>query len=397
MVELLEKEGFEVKTFKPGQLVEGTIISKGREEVLVDVGAKSEGIISRGEFEESERSIDDLVVGEKILATVVQSENDQGYLVLSLKKAEREKQWRDVYEAFEEGQILRCKILEYNKGGLLCVVEGGLKGFIPTSHLDSGHFATEDSSVAYQSSADLATRLQPLIGQTLKAKIIEVNQSQNRLVLSEKDAQYEAIQKRATKFLKEVKVGDILEGRVSGVLPFGIFVDVGGGVEGLVHISEISWDKVSYPGRLFSLGDKVKVKVIEVSQDQRRLSLSVKALTPNPWEKVVEKYPVGKVIKGKVSKVMPFGAFVTLEPGLDGLIHVSETVGPLEEGEEVEAQVIMVDERRQRLGLSIRQLGSSRTSSDARGRGEEFGRRQDSVKKSTRALKKTPVSNPNSI
>ncbi|MCG2686150.1 S1 RNA-binding domain-containing protein, partial [Candidatus Parcubacteria bacterium] len=241
-----------------------------------------------------------------------------------------------------------------NKGGLLCDVGGELRGFVPLSHLDSGHFAVQDSSVARGSTADLTTKLQPLVGQILKVRVIEVDQSQNRLVLSEKDAEYEEIQKRVKKFLGRVKIGEVLAGRVSGIMPFGIFVDVGTGVEGLVHISEISWDKVSYPGQLFTLGDEVKVKVLTVSEDENRLSLSIKALSEDPWKEAAQKYPVGSTVKGRVSKVMPFGAFVTLEPGLDGLVHVSETVGPLEEGEEVEARVLTVDGRRKRLGLSLR-------------------------------------------
>jgi len=354
MTDLLEKESLEIRVFKPGQFVEGVVVSKGKDELLVDVGAKSEAIIARSEFEGSEQSMADLEVGDKILASVVQSENDQGYLVLSLRKARHEKHWRSFYDAFEEGRTLEVKVLEYNKGGLLCDVGGELRGFVPLSHLDSGHFAVLDSSAARGSTADLTTKLQPLIGQTLKVRVIEVNQSQNRLVLSEKDAEYEEIQKRVKRFLEQVKIGEVLEGRISGIMPFGVFVDVGSGVEGLVHISEISWDKVSYPGRIFALGDEVKAKVLAVSKEENRLSLSIKALSKNPWEDAVGKYPVGSTVKGRVSKVMPFGAFVTLEPGLDGLVHVSETVGPLEEGEEVEARVLTVDERRKRLGLSLR-------------------------------------------
>lgn len=357
MEDLVRATGLEVRTFRYGELVEGRVVAVGKDEILVDVGGKSEGIISRGEEENERNILKEIKVGETVLATVTQVENDQGYLVLSLKKAEKEKIWRDLYEKYNLGTTFNVKVLEYNKGGLLVELENtDLRGFVPLSHLDRVHFAVIDSSKAAGSEADLKAKLVPLVGLSLKVKIIEIDKSQNRLVLSEKDVSYAENLKKREEVLKSLSLGQVVEGVVTGVMPFGLFVDIGG-VEGLVHVSELSWSKVSHPGKLFSVGDKVKTKVMEVDAGEGRVSLSLKALQSDPWDLAEKNYPVGKVIKGVVSKIMPFGAFVQLEPGLDGLVHVSETVGPLKEKDEVEAQIISLDSRRRKLGLSIKALG----------------------------------------
>ncbi|MEK7595499.1 MAG: S1 RNA-binding domain-containing protein [Patescibacteria group bacterium] len=353
MYKLLDKHKIAIKLFKPQELVEGIVVSVSNREILVDVGAKAEGIINGMNLDE-EGSYKNYKPGDTIVAKVVQAENDQGYIVLSLRKAEKERRWKDLEDGMKQGSPFEVKVIEYNKGGLLvdCL---GLRGFIPLSHLDKGYFAENEGKFAAGSEAELKEKLSFLSGRILRVKVIEVDQEKNRLVLSEKDAKSGVDEESRRKKLSEIKDGSTLDGLVTGVMPFGVFVDVDG-IEGLVHISEIAWEKVSHPSKYFSVGDKIKVLVLSCDKEAGKLALSVKRLTKNPWETVDEKYPVGTKVSGIVTKVVPFGAFVNLEKGLDGLIHVSEAAGPLKEGEHVEAIVTMVDGSNQKLALSTRQL-----------------------------------------
>ncbi len=357
MQKLLEVSGVDVKQFSPGQLVEGCVIDVSPKEVLLDVGAKSEGVVSGTELGEDDSYYKSLKPGDKALACVVQAENDQGYIVLSFRRCEKDRRWTEIENAFENGITLEVIVLEYNKGGLLvdCL---GLRGFIPLSHLDRVHFTDDIAKFAAGSEAELKESLKVLAGKKLKARVIELDKGKNRLVLSEKDATTSYSEEVKKEKLAEVKAGDVLEGVVTGLMPFGIFVDLEG-IEGLVHISEIAWEKVNHPGNYYKVGESIQVKVLGIDEESGKLALSVKRLIPNPWETVQEKYPVGEKVKGTVSRVVPFGAFVTLEKGLEGLIHISETTGPLEEGQKVEAVVTLVDKDNQKLALSIRQLEMS--------------------------------------
>jgi len=352
MSKYLTDKDLQIKQLRVGDMVEGTVVSASHREILVDVGAKSEGIISGLELSEADKSYKTLQPGEKITAKVAQIENAQGYIVLSLKKAEKDKKWQDAEEAFEGALVIDATVIEYNKGGLLCD-SLGLRGFIPLSHLDRVHFANDVAKFAAGSEAELKESLKILSGKTLRVKVIELDKEKNRFVLSEKDALTTYSEESRKKRLSEIDMGSTVEGIVTGIMPFGIFVDLDG-VEGLVHISEIAWEKVSHPSNYFKVGQKIKVMVLGVDEGSNKLALSVKKLTPNPWETVEDKYPVGTRVKGVVSKIVPFGAFVTLEKGLDGLIHVSEAEAPLEEGDKVSAIVIQVDGSNQKLALSTR-------------------------------------------
>jgi small subunit ribosomal protein S1 len=356
MQKLIDEGGLEIKKLIPGHLIEGVVVSVSHGEILLDVGAKSEGMISGSEMFDEDSTHKNLKPGDTILAKVVQVENNQGYIVLSLKKAEGERKWRDATEAFESGSIIEAQVIEYNKGGLLseCL---GLRGFIPLSHLDRVHFSEDIAKFAAGSEAELRESLKTLSGKALKVKVIELDREKNRFVLSEKDALSSYSSEAREKKLSAIEKDDILDGIVTGIMPFGVFVDLGG-VEGLVHISEIAWEKVSHPGQYFSVGQSIKVMVLGVDDRTQKLALSVKRLMDNPWDTVEEKYPIGTKVKGKVNKIVPFGAFVTIEKGLDGLIHVSEADGPLEEGSEVKAIVTQVDGSKQKLALSVRQLKS---------------------------------------
>lgn len=354
MEKLIEDKGLEMKNLQPGDLVEGIVVSVDHGEILIDVGAKSEGIVKGAELVDADQTHKNIQAGDKILTKVLQAENDQGYIVLSLRRAERDRKWTEAEEAFESGSILEATVLEYNKGGLLCDCLG-LRGFIPLSHLDRVHFANDLAKSASGSEAELKDSLKVLSGKVLKVKVIEFDREKNRFVLSEKDALATYSDSAREERLSEIKDGDELEGIVTGIMPFGVFVDLTG-VEGLVHISEIAWEKVSHPSKYFSVGETIKVLVLGADENTKKLALSVKRLTPNPWETVEEKYPVGSTVEGTVSKIVPFGAFVTIEKGLDGLVHVSETTGPLEEGDEIKAVVTQVDGAKQKLALSVRQL-----------------------------------------
>lgn len=353
MSKLLEGKSIKLKEFKPGDVVEGVVVGISKNEILVDVGGKSEAILATSELT-GESSYKDLKVGDPMVAKVAHAENDQGYLVLSIKKAEKERKWHEAEDAYETGKTLDAMIIEYNKGGLLCDC-AGLRGFIPLSHLDRVHFTNDVAKFAAGSEAELKESLKVLSGKTLKVKVIELDVEKNRFVLSEKEALETYSQTARQEKLSDITIGDKLEGVVTGIMPFGVFVDLGG-VEGLVHISEIAWEKVNHPSDYFTVGQTVRVQVLGVDENSKKLALSVKRLTENPWETVDTKYKVGSKVSGTVSKIVPFGAFVTLEKGLDGLIHISETDGPLSEGQEVEAVVTQVDGANQKLALSVKQL-----------------------------------------
>lgn len=353
MTKLLEDRGVDIKQYQPGDLVDGIVVNVSHGEVLLDVGAKSEGMISGVELGE-DKSYLSLKPGDTVLAQVIQAENDQGYIVMSLRRAEKDRKWHDIEQAFKNASVLEATVIEYNKGGLLCDCLG-LRGFIPLSHLDRVHFANDIAKFAAGSESELKASLKVLSGKMLKVKVIELDKEKNRLVLSEKDALSTYSDEAKQKKLAKVKADDVLEGIVTGIMPFGVFVDLDG-VEGLVHISEIAWEKVNHPSAYFKVGETVKVKVLGIDENSGKLALSVKRLSENPWEHVEDKYPVGAKVTGKVSKIVPFGAFINLEKGLDGLVHVSETNGPLEEGQEVTVIVTQVDGANQKLALSIRQV-----------------------------------------
>lgn len=352
MSKYLTDKDLQMRSLHTGDMIEGIVVSANHREVLIDVGAKSEGIITGSELSDADKSYKTLKPGDVIMAKVVQAENAQGYIVLSLKKAEKDKKWKDAEEAFETGSALDAVVIEYNKGGLLCDCLS-LRGFIPLSHLDRVHFANDVAKFAAGSEIELKESLKVLSGKTLRVKVIELDKEKNRFVLSEKDALTSYSEESRKKRLSEIAIGSNVEGIVTGIMPFGVFVDLDG-VEGLVHISEIAWEKVSHPSNYFKVGQKIQVMVLGVDDMSNKLALSVKRLTPNPWETVEEKYPVGTKIKGVVNKIVPFGAFVTIEKGLDGLIHVSEAESPLKEGDEVKAIVIQVDGENQKLALSTR-------------------------------------------
>lgn len=342
-----------LRKFMVGDVVEGSIVAVRADEILLDIGAKSEGVITREEFGEFKATLSDLKPGDTLVAQVIQSESEQGYTVLSLKRAERERKWRDIEKMYSEAIDGEAQVIEYNKGGLL-VEFMGMRGFVPLSHLDRVHFTNDVAKFAHGSEAEIRESLKVLSGKLLKIRVIEYDKEKNRLILSEKKALEHYSEEARTKRLGEVKEGDTVQGVVTGVMPFGIFVDLDG-IEGLVHISEIAWEKVSNPSVYYSVGSKVTVKVMGVDETSKRLALSIKRLSVNPWEGIDERFKVGQKIKGVVSKIVPFGAFINVEKGLDGLLHISQATGPLQIGQEVEARIIGIEPENQKLSLSLKE------------------------------------------
>ena len=349
MGKLLEKTATTVKNLRPGDVVEGVVISKGKDEIILDVGAKAEGLVTGRELEDEAETAAKLKPGDKVLATVIQSEDNRGFILLSLKKAEIERDWREAAKSYEEEKVFEVEILGPNRGGVVARM-GSLRGFIPFSHLALANKMLANSG--------------KLAGKIVKAKIIELNREIDRLVLSEREALSAGEKTLEKKALGKIKVGEKYEGTVTSATPFAAFVQFRPAkneefMEGMVHVSELSWEKVADATKVVKTGDGLTVEVVEVSPEEGRIVLSHRKTLPNPWEKIAEKFPVGVKVKGKVTKIADFGAFVELAPGIEGLIHVTETTGPLAEGDEIEARVLEVDPKKQKIALSLKAVGAA--------------------------------------
>ncbi|MCL4339372.1 S1 RNA-binding domain-containing protein [Patescibacteria group bacterium] len=337
MEELLAQTGGIHIGLKKGETVEGTVVSVSSKEVLIDIGKKSYGIIANWELEQVKDYAATLKVGDKITAQVVNSENDMGYAVLSVRKTSTERRWVILNEKKESGEEIEVNGLEIAKGGLL-VEWQSLRGFIPATQLDSSF------------SSNPAT----LIGKTIKVKVLEVDQSLNRLVLSQKAASLGVSPVMLKEKLNKIKPNDVLKGIISGIAPFGLFVDIEG-LEGLVHISEIAWEKVENPGNLYKVGDKVEIMVIDVNQNEGKLNLSIKRLTPDPWKNILDRYPPESTVSGKVVRIAPYGVFVHVETGIEGLIHISKIPagGEPKIGEEIKCIVENIDPVKRKISLTL--------------------------------------------
>jgi len=335
---------------KLGSVIEGTVVSIAKNRLVVDLNGIAVGLASGRETHDSLGTIKDLKEGDVVKTVVIEEENDDGMVVLSLKKASQSTTWDKFEKAHKDGKITEVTINEANKGGLLIDVDG-IKGFIPVSQLAPIHYPrVEDAN-----SAEILTRLQKLVGKKLTVKVINIDRSSGKMILSEKAA----TETDAKKSLGELKVGSKVTGKVSGVVKFGIFVTFDG-LEGLVHISEIAWGHVSNPHQYAKVGDPVDVEIIGIEGD--KLSLSIKRLVPDPWAEIEAKYPIGSRVKGVINRFSPFGAFVQLQDDINGLIHLSEISSEkvedpsdfLSVGEEVEAEVINIDRDEHRIGLSLK-------------------------------------------
>lgn len=336
----------------PGSLVEAQVIDVLGNKILVDINGVAVGMISGKEARDSGDTLSNLKSGDRISAYVIEEENEEGYYVLSLRRASQERTWRNFLKAYEKGEMISVTIHEANKGGLLVVVDG-IKGFIPVSQLAPMHYPRVDGA----NSSQILSRLQKLLGTVMQVKIINVDQTGGKLILSEKAA----FEDQRLEALKGLNIGQVVHGVISGIVKFGIFVAFDG-LEGLVHISEIEWGHVKDPITYGKIGDSVDVQVIGIEGD--KISLSMKRLLPDPWKKAAEKYTVGKIVSGKIDRITPYGVFMKLEDDISGLIHLSEltyeTVKDPQKvvkiGQEVSAKVIAIDPEDHRIGLSMKAL-----------------------------------------
>lgn len=363
MEELLAGQASEISTLRRGEIVEGVVVSASRDGLLVDVRLKSEGIVPASEMQSvGGRGSTPIRVGDEILVYVLQTENADGQAVLSLDRARTERGWRTLQRQHEADEVLESKVVDYNKGGLIVLIDG-VRGFVPSSQVvEIRGDDPEDVSEG---------KLRDLVGRTLKTKIIEVNRRRNRLILSERQAMQEWRSEQKERLLLELQPGQIRRGRVASLATFGAFVDLGG-ADGLVHLSELSWERIDHPRQVLNVGDEVDVYVLSVDHENKKIALSLRRAQPEPWSGIEAKYQPGQLVTGEVTKLASFGAFARVEDGIEGLIHVSELdderriTHPREvvrEGDLVTVKIVRIEPERRRLGLSLKQ---------ARQQGDEY-------------------------
>jgi small subunit ribosomal protein S1 len=375
MAQLLDDPSNEVKSLKHGDVVEGTVVRIDPDEILVDFGGKSEGVVSNRELmsrrgpRDGEEARQELKVGDEVLVYVLQPESPEGHAVLSLRRAGLERKWRAMQERFDAGEIVEARVIDHNKGGL--IVDLGVRGFVPISQIVDFPRRPRDEQPR-DAAQEIAEKLQPFVGRTLRLKILEVNRKANRLILSEKVALYEERREKRDELFSSLQVGQRVQGTVRSIAPFGVFIDLGG-IDGLVHKSELSWNKVNNPETAYAIGDEVEAEVIDINHERGRISLSIRRLQPDPWQESVAKYKIGDVIAGTVTKLVNFGAFVRVEEGLEGLIHISELSNQrvahpgdvVKESDTLNLKIISLDSERHRLGLSLKQAEERSTSEAA--------------------------------
>jgi small subunit ribosomal protein S1 len=360
MAELLAEQDTDIKSFKHGDVVEGNVVRIDKDEILVDIGAKSEGVVSNRElFGRHGEGQPALNVGDTVLVYVLQPESPEGHVVLSLRRAGLERKWRAMQEQFETGVIIEAPVIDHNKGGL--IVDCGIRGFVPISQIVDFPRRPQNDQPR-DAAQEIAEKLQPFVGRKLRLKILEVNRKANRLILSEKVALYEERREKRDELFSSLQVGQTVKGTVRSIAPFGVFIDLGG-IDGLVHKSELSWNKVNNPESGYKVGEEVEAEVIDINHERGRISLSIRRLQPDPWHSTVADFKVGDVIDGTVTKLVNFGAFVRVRDGLEGLIHISELshqrvahpADVVHEGQQLKLKIISLDSERHRLGLSLKQ------------------------------------------
>jgi small subunit ribosomal protein S1 len=351
MQDLLALEGVEIKVPKIGDVLEGKILTVGKNEVFVDIEGLGLGVVRGRElFDDSVRT-SSLKIGDTVLASVVESENKEGNIELSFRAAGQERIWQTLSDRLKSREIIKTKILEANKGGLMVEVNGVI-GFLPVSQLSSEHYPRVEEG----DKTKILEVLRSYVGKIFDVQIITADAQEEKLIVSEKAVGEEELRGK----ISQLTLGQVVEGEVSGIVDFGIFLKFGTGLEGLVHISELAWSRIDHPKDLYKVGQKVKAAVISIEKD--RISLSIKRLQPDPWAELIKKYQVGQVVTGKVTKVMAYGAFVELEPEIYGLVHSvelsSEEVKDPSEivkvGEEKQFKIISIEPQEHRLGLSLR-------------------------------------------
>jgi small subunit ribosomal protein S1 len=334
-------------TINEGEVVNGTVVRVDKDEVLVDIGYKSEGVIPVSELSirRSVNPADEVSVGDEIAALVMTKEDAEGRLILSKKRARFEIAWKAIEQAHEKGEPVTGRVIEVVKGGL--ILDLGVRGFLPASLVDIRRVQDLDEYT----------------GQELRCKVIELNRSRNNVVLSRRAVLEDERKEMRQAILDKLNPGDVVEGTISNIVDFGAFVDLEG-MDGLIHISELSWSHVNHPSEVLEIGQKVDVKVLDIDRERQRISLGLKQTQTDPWQQVLESYNEGDVVSGKVTKVVTFGAFVEILPGVEGLVHISELAqhhveNPREvvsQGDTVSVRILEVDAERRRLSLSLKRV-----------------------------------------
>jgi small subunit ribosomal protein S1 len=359
METLLNQEGLALDFPQPGEIRKGVIASISPTQILVSVGAKSEGVITGRELEtiptDTRASLE---VGQEILVFVLDAEDDNGNVVLSYTRAQEQKGWSEVEKMLEDSATYEGRVDGFNKGGIIVPVYG-LRGFIPASQLSISRRMAVTGDTPDQ-------RYAKMIGEPISVRVIEVDRKRRRLILSERAASSETRQSIKERVIESLKEGETYSGKVTSLADFGAFVNVNG-ADGLVHLSEISWDRVQHPSEVLEVGQEVQVKVINIDRDKRRIGLSIRALQSDPWQSKVDKFKVGQLVEGVITRLTKFGAFARLEGDLEGLIHISEISetriehpkeAGLHEGDVVTLRIIRIDPDQRRIGLSLRKVDS---------------------------------------
>jgi small subunit ribosomal protein S1 len=367
--QFLIDEGNKIRKLSKGDIVEGIVADVRDGYVVVDVGYKSEGIVAGRELKSETMNWRDLKVGDSILVYVVKPEDDEGQLVLSIRRTQQASAWITLEKSKKDNSVVETTVVEANNGGLIVEIGKDIRGFIPTSQLDASRvYLNGVRQVGKDISSRVQKTLNSLVGEKVQTRIIELDREKNRIILSEKMVTQSRDLEQREKTLNKVKEGDVLIGTVSGITPFGIFVNAEG-LEGLVHLSELSWDKVENIDSIYSVGDKVNVMVIGISDGGKRVAYSVKRLLKDPWAEAISKYKVGDVVKGEIQKVVPYGAFVRIGEGLNGLIHISELSDKLvknpedivKEGDAVDVKILSISSTERHLGLSLKGASAKKT------------------------------------
>ena len=359
MESLLKEQDLNVDLPQSGEIRTGMIASISPSQILVSIGAKSEGVVSGRELEQlTAEERDALKVGQEVHVYVINPEDANGNVVLSLKRAQEQIAWDNVEKLVSSDEVVESKVMGFNKGGLIVGVEG-LRGFVPSSQISAMRRSQSTGDTPEQ-------RWQKMIGQPITVRVIEVDRERRRLILSERAASTESRQSIKERVIEELEEGKVYTGRVTSLANFGAFINING-ADGLVHLSELSWDHIDHPREVLEVGQEVKVKVINVDKDKKRIGLSVRALQEDPWRSRVEKYSVGQLVEGVITRLTKFGAFARLEGDIEGLIHISEIADHriehpkevLKEGEVKSLRVIRIDPDQHRIGLSLRKVDSA--------------------------------------
>ena len=354
----------DMKPLRRGDVVEGIVMraDPGAEGILLNVGHKAEGHVPANEMKSmSPEDVEQLSVGDTILAMVIRGETDEGSAILSVDRAAGEVGWKILQDAMEAGERVEGKIIGFNRGGAIVMTES-VQGFVPMSQLATVSRDRARSAAQGGTAGDEQPQESPDIGRTIELKVLELNRGRNRAILSERQAMQEVREERKAKLIDELTEGEVRRGRVTGISTFGAFVDLGG-ADGLIHISELSWSNVNSPDDIVKVGQEVDVMVLRVDAEQRKIALSLKRLQPEPWETIEERYEVGGIVDGVVTKLTDFGAFARVEDAVEGLIHISELTTRIishprevvREGDAVRLKVLRIEPERRRLGLSLKQ------------------------------------------